>query len=543
MLSLRESLLSTQIICFLLFCSLCECTLTIPRYNITVPIVLLRFQGTPTVVNTNISIWVTLENDTDYYGKYVLHSSTIPVDSLLRQFQDQGASGAIIQSEQGVPPGRDMYLLSGSSTSDLSLIAVDVAYDDYLVIKDAVQSESGALIAKINSFDTNVWSNTIDNPGMIVWQVTLAVIHLVVLVFSTITLVQLLKCKPRFKYYYIAPLICISEILSITLRFVYVAVDPFFTRRIFNYTAGQILKTISFPLGIVTSLLLMYYWHVLLTSKRISVSSFMKKLLWPFVTLAAVLLLLDFASNVVQSLNLPQSSILMAVNTAAFDATILSVAIWIFVIYNRVCKHLNSMPNSNYSYLFQVSTIIMCSGILLVLVVAGTVFWFIPSLYYQPVGYYTIWFGIYFIFTARGFLQILAVHPRFHPPLKMNQKVILQSNKNEGGKTVVIDTTNPYGESIQQRHTNTTFEPRANKLSFHDENQPDPDISESTSFGTSHSIDSVPDSSAQGPAYINVNKSTITTPNVSSYVTTEHFAKMYLGGSESTDESSRENQP
>jgi hypothetical protein len=33
------------VICLVFFISFCECTLTIPKYNITVPIVLLDFQG------------------------------------------------------------------------------------------------------------------------------------------------------------------------------------------------------------------------------------------------------------------------------------------------------------------------------------------------------------------------------------------------------------------------------------------------------------------------------------------------------------------
>jgi hypothetical protein len=53
-----------------------------------------------------------------------------------------------------VPPGRNMYYLSESDTSQLTLIAVDVAYDDFIQISDILLRRGQTLQATINNFGT-----------------------------------------------------------------------------------------------------------------------------------------------------------------------------------------------------------------------------------------------------------------------------------------------------------------------------------------------------------------------------------------------------
>jgi hypothetical protein len=88
----------------------------------------------------------------------------------------------------------------------------------------------------------------------------------------------------------------------------------------------------------------------------------------------------------------------------------------------------------------QVSTFILWSSIFLVLAVISTVFTLIPSLYWQPVGYYTIWFCIYFTVTTRALFQVLAVHPHFQPPLSQSAETFSISSP---GKTTILDNTPP----------------------------------------------------------------------------------------------------
>lgn len=128
-----------------------------------------------------------------------------------------------------------------------------------------------------------------------------------------------------------------------------------------------------------------FFRHGLLTPKRIFVSPYMENLLWPFLILVVLLFLFDFASGVVRSLDLPQArycvflqlhiywnlshqsqskwrsttikwnkltsllyaicSILTMVNTLAFDVTLLSISIWIFVVFKKVYIQLKSQTN------------------------------------------------------------------------------------------------------------------------------------------------------------------------------------------------------
>lgn len=108
----------------------------------------------------------------------------IPIDPILHHFQERGAFGVVIQSDSGpflkfsllntktlrflswvlrfkflspseqtdVPPGRTMYFLSGSDHSNFGLVVADVAYNDFITIKTAVQTEGQSLTAIIDSF-------------------------------------------------------------------------------------------------------------------------------------------------------------------------------------------------------------------------------------------------------------------------------------------------------------------------------------------------------------------------------------------------------
>ncbi len=149
------------------------------EHNITTSFVLIEYGGSPRSLEIeNIPYPLVLDDGGDLTGKFVLLVSPVPIESSLRNIQSRGAVGAIAQSRQGMngswydhlinlnaffslliwlradlPPGRNMYYVTGENSDDITLIAGDIWFDDYNAIRKLLNSsENGTLTISISSF-------------------------------------------------------------------------------------------------------------------------------------------------------------------------------------------------------------------------------------------------------------------------------------------------------------------------------------------------------------------------------------------------------
>jgi hypothetical protein len=87
--------------------------------------------------------------------------------------------------------------------------------------------------------------------------------------------------------------------LFVLVRIVYLAVDPLGSKKLVPYRGSQILITLSFPFCIASNLLVLFYWHELLSKRNMKVSPFLQRLVVPFIVFVAILLILDLAGNAI----------------------------------------------------------------------------------------------------------------------------------------------------------------------------------------------------------------------------------------------------
>lgn len=93
-------------------------------------------------------------------------------------------------------------------------------------------------------------------------------------------------------------IVCIGNLL----RTFYLVVDPAASRKIIPLPWVYILWSGSFPFTVIASLTITFYWLELITrTKLVVVSSFMNRLLWPFIGASAFVLILELTSSYVVS--------------------------------------------------------------------------------------------------------------------------------------------------------------------------------------------------------------------------------------------------
>lgn len=155
-----------------------QCTVTVLGHNLTTTFVLIEHGGSPSEVDSR-PYELIFDNGGDLTGKFVLLVSPVPIENSLRNIQGRGAVGAIVQSRQGMnsriyynviyldsfaristdwpridlPPGRNMFYVTGENTNDITLVAGDVWFQDYNAISDLLNvSQNGSLTISISSF-------------------------------------------------------------------------------------------------------------------------------------------------------------------------------------------------------------------------------------------------------------------------------------------------------------------------------------------------------------------------------------------------------
>jgi hypothetical protein len=402
------------ILSFCLFACV-QCSVTVLGHNITTTFVLIEHGGSPSATE-NITYELIFDDGGDLTGKFVLLVSPVPIENSLRNIQSRGAVGALVQSRQDLPPGRNMYYVTGENTDDITLVAGDIWFQDYNTVRDLLNaSQNGTLTISISGFDENRWETVVGAPGMIAWQVLLAAIHVATLIFTIVMFVFSVKqqgCRLN-----VVQFICISEALGLMIRGAYICVDPLFIHRITHYTASQVLITFSFPFGMATNFLVIFYWQEVLSKRRtkLTVSPFLERLKPLFIVVIIVLFILDLAGGLTRGLDLPAFSTVVIANAAVYNVALLVMSIWIFLTYRKTSREFIKTKrnlSTKDKKLQRISRLIMLSGIFNLLVVVSALCILIRPLYWSPVGFYTIWFVTYTFFTARGFIQILVITPR-----------------------------------------------------------------------------------------------------------------------------------
>jgi len=208
----------------------------------------------------------------------------------------------LIRSE-GITPGRIEFWSDGSNTSDIKILTGELRWEDFLTANTTLWNSSTidnatglpTVAVEINGWTTNPW-DILQSPGFIVWDVLLLAMHVAALVYTLVKFGLLVRHDGRVRLS-VAQMICIVETIGLLIRIVYLSVDPLGSRKIVPYRGSEILITLSFPFGIASNLLILFYWQELLSKRNMKVSPFLKRLVVPFIIFVILLILLDLAGN------------------------------------------------------------------------------------------------------------------------------------------------------------------------------------------------------------------------------------------------------
>jgi hypothetical protein len=272
---------------------------------------------------------------------------------------------------------------------------------------------------------TNPW-DILQSPGFIVWDVLLLAMHVAALVYTLVKFGLLVRHDGRVRLS-VAQMICIVETIGLLIRIVYLSVDPLGSRKIVPYRGSEILITLSFPFGIASNLLILFYWQELLSKRNMKVSPFLKRLVVPFIIFVILLILLDLAGGITRGFDLVlYFPTIVLVNAAFYAGTLFALAVWIFVIAGRVFQRFKKSQKATSKVdrlLLRTSVIITISGCISVMLTALFILIFFDNIFWVPVGMschphlnivsllgnVLIWFFLYALFTARGYLQVFLI--------------------------------------------------------------------------------------------------------------------------------------
>jgi len=400
--------------------------------NLSMPIVQLIYAGTPLNVGL-IGQMIPESPSANYSGKVVLVVEVVPIEPKWREIQARGAIAGVTGASPGITPGRIEFWSDGSNTSDIKILTGELRWEDFLTANTTLWNSSTidnatglpTVAVEINGWTTNPW-DILQSPGFIVWDVLLLAMHVAALVYTLVKFGLLVRHDGRVRLS-VAQMICIVETIGLLIRIVYLSVDPLGSRKIVPYRGSEILITLSFPFGIASNLLILFYWQELLSKRNMKVSPFLKRLVVPFIIFVILLILLDLAGGITRGFDLVlYFPTIVLVNAAFYAGTLFALAVWIFVIAGRVFQRFKKSQKATSKVdrlLLRTSVIITISGCISVMLTALFILIFFDNIFWVPVGMschphlnivsllgnVLIWFFLYALFTARGYLQVFLI--------------------------------------------------------------------------------------------------------------------------------------
>jgi hypothetical protein len=423
-------------------------------------IVELKYAGTPPG-NYIFGPLVPASPVANYSGKIVFVDNHSPMEPTWRDIKTRGGVAGITSATKYVTPGFTEFWTDGSNTSDITIYTGELGYFDWVSVNATLWQSSNIDVSTglpsmnviIDGWAPNPW-NILLSRGFLAWQIILVGVHVAALAYTVYKMVTiLLYVEPTRRA--MALTVCILESIGLLIRIVYLSMDPLGAFRDMPYQVVQIFITISLPFGLASNLLILFTWQEIL-SQSIKVAPFLTRLLVPFLIVVTIVFLLDLAGGISRAFGLSAVyNILLAVNTTFYAVIILALTVWIFVIAGRVFKYMKwsqrTVSKTN-KRLLRTTLLMTLSGCVYVLLLAVIVLVFIQPLFATPIWYVLIWFFIYFLFTLRGFLQVLSLNV----PKKESEVSITANTK---------EKTSTKGESsshVDQEGTFTTEEKTLN---------------------------------------------------------------------------------
>jgi hypothetical protein len=244
--------------------------------------------------------------------------------------------------------------------------------------------------------------------------------------------------------------ICLAaEIIANSIRFVYTAVDPAFTRSIITYTPSSILLTISFPFTFTSIILITFYWYDIISSSSLKIYKFMGKSLKPCIVAIGLIFLAEIATNVTRSIGagVNVSLLVLGVIYAVFGVAF-SIFYWLTAakVINFLKQRAQQLSNAD-KMLRKTTTRIMVAGIFIICFIAAAIFLVTPFLRI-PTAFILFWYAVYMCLNAQSMASILAFAP--NPHRGASSRASNKSTDDKTGTSLTQMTPREKANSVEQ---------------------------------------------------------------------------------------------
>jgi len=294
----------------------------------------------------------------------------------------------------------------------LGVPAIEVSLSGALDMYDRLDKGELTFVSMKKSDDVNKWYDSFKNGGMIWYSVSLSIITLINVILSAWRLQNYIaKVGVTFS---LAQTILGLILISNIVKLIVVSVDPIYSRHIFGYLASTILNTITFPISLLTTLLITFYWHEIITmsSSKVYVNIRRKMFVIPAIIFTVSIFILEVASSVVRGLQFTVMKLANA-STGLFIALLAIINIYCFVIGYSVIKRLNRSSGvkneSKKTKLTNVTKGVMlgAASTMLTIPFLSIIFYFMKT-FARPDIFILVFYFCYFFLSVGDTFKILA---------------------------------------------------------------------------------------------------------------------------------------
>jgi hypothetical protein len=348
---------------------------------------------------------ISTEQD-DVFNKIFFIRRALPADELALEIQNKGAIGFICASMTGNVPGNLRWRWSNKEAiSQIDIPVHDMPSREGLNLLDLVNSGQILNVTLMPNGDAeNLWERVYSNAGFYVATVILAIFPLTNIGLAIWKLTQF------FKYYggcrtAVATFVLSIEIASNILRFI-IMIDPFATHYIYPIEFCIAFYRLSFPFACSAFLLIILYWHEMMTSYSVVVHPFVVKMKVPFIVTSSILLSIQLLQIFLRSFGGIEGMQL----ATAIIYTVIVVAIVVFYIITgaKLLQRLSGSKSLGRAVRLRKTTvkILITGGFLVAFIVFGAMF--VSGFVYYPNNFISIWYSIWAVLNAASMTNILA---------------------------------------------------------------------------------------------------------------------------------------
>lgn len=352
--------------------------------------------------------------------------------------KDSGALAIITLLRVSNPlssPGLGNYVIDGNDVTWSKIPFLELTNGDFEKILEYMEnSTTGETYAVIVHDDFNAWTYWYDGNEvpMIIFTIIIGLQHAAILAYIIgRLLIYWLYGSFMFNISQVSHII---QIITLTIRFVFIAVDPFGSRHILSYFQAQMITTLSFPFIVLSMLLVTLYWHELIHKVDNKVNPFLSRLKIPFYVACVILLGFEITASYLRGSHSGMIVVTLITGAIYVISAIATVVFYFYTQYqlNKNFKMLNNTKKRTYqkrqkrTNLDNVNRLVLASGIMMCVWILLVILGSATPLLWVPQAFFVLWF---LGFLVMGTLSVLQILP-FALPREWTKKEGLSSSSN-----------------------------------------------------------------------------------------------------------------